>query len=523
MAWGCAVNADDLHRWESTLEGPKRLRAVVLHSKYDHALRVEAAMSLIRMKPRKGQRLGIKLLVEETLPELKSEDRQRILADLIPRIGAELQQPLPPPQANQPQPPDPSFKYKDAAYMMLTYERTALISDPELKKSLLKTLTSWAMADFERRLNDRSQDYGMEQLLRYIGSEAVVGIPKLMTKDISNHTLSKMAAIVAKLGDQKTKEEAAQQLVTIARYVSTKQWRDDKREHVKEANAKAQFDPTPKQFENQLKAYQDEEMLRIFASMKKVGGQAVTDYCLSVASQDEEETKRRQTALAALEGRISRHDPKQIERLLNIVKSSKTPDLVMDQAFRRIRELPRDKVAEPLYELFKTDSWKVRRAAAGTLLQMSTTKHIEEFLTKLGELAQKNLALPELITYGALLGDLKEGEPWKILEPYLKKGPLAARLSAISYFFTYGTKKDLAAIEPLGESRERIPKCEEGGDCEWECHVEKDGQKDKKTIETVGDLVSFCIVPRMLINKPRSKQSGKRDDQRNPEGEEEGG
>src|SRR6516162_6060598 len=56
---GCRVNEDDIHRWESTAHGPDKLRAVLYHDKYDTNLRVEAALSLVRMKPRAGRRIGI--------------------------------------------------------------------------------------------------------------------------------------------------------------------------------------------------------------------------------------------------------------------------------------------------------------------------------------------------------------------------------------------------------------------------------------------------------------------------------
>ena len=56
---GCRVNENDIHRWETTAHGPDKLRAVLFHDKYDNSLRVEAATSLIRMKPRQGRREGI--------------------------------------------------------------------------------------------------------------------------------------------------------------------------------------------------------------------------------------------------------------------------------------------------------------------------------------------------------------------------------------------------------------------------------------------------------------------------------
>src|SRR5438876_38946 len=76
-----------------------------------------------------------------------------------------------------------ALPYRDAAYAMLTLDRTVIIADEGLKQSLKAALVEWAMADFEHRLENRSQAYGMEQLLRYIGPTAVVGIPKLMTRD----------------------------------------------------------------------------------------------------------------------------------------------------------------------------------------------------------------------------------------------------------------------------------------------------------------------------------------------------
>src|SRR5260221_7244254 len=82
-ATGCRVNEDDIHRWESTAHGPDKLRAVLYHDKYDNALRVEAALSLVRMKPRAGRRIGINIMVD-TLASIAPEARQAIVAQLVP-------------------------------------------------------------------------------------------------------------------------------------------------------------------------------------------------------------------------------------------------------------------------------------------------------------------------------------------------------------------------------------------------------------------------------------------------------
>src|SRR6185503_8221688 len=120
------------------------------------------------------------------------------------------------------------------------------------------------------------------------------------------------------------------------------------------------------------------------------------------------------------------------------------PDAVLDQAFRRIGEMPRELVVEKLYDIFKTDKWKIRRAAAATVLKMSTVKHVDEFMSKLPEgRSEKFFALSEALAYGAALGDLKEGKPLDALKKYFNSGSAAARTSALGYWYTFGTAADL--------------------------------------------------------------------------------
>ncbi len=246
---GCRVTEDDIHRWEMKQHGPEKLQAVLFYPKYDDNLRVEAAISLIRMKPRgytdpfDGQTNGdgIEGLVK-TLARVPAEQRTSIIASLVPAIINELKKQPPVAQGDQKAPPDPSFAFKDAAYALLTYEQTALITDDTLRTSLKTALVEWAMADFEIRLENRTQKYGMEQLLKYIGSDSIVGLPKLMTRDARN--LDKMAGLVAEFGTDATKEEASKQLTAIATYIVSDEWTKVKTPILQQANkeGKAQFD-----------------------------------------------------------------------------------------------------------------------------------------------------------------------------------------------------------------------------------------------------------------------------------------
>jgi hypothetical protein len=508
-AGGCRVNEDDVHRWEGTAQGPDKLKAVLRHDKYETSLRVESALSLIRMKPRQGRRVGVQMMVE-TLAQVSPETRQAIVTSLVPAIIAELKKPPPVAQAGQPLPPDGSFPYKDAAYLMLVTE--GVVSDEELKRSLKDALIEWAMADFEHRLDNRSQAYGMEQLLRTLGPSSVAGLPKLMTREAKR--LDAMATLTAELGDPATKEAASAALVAIAKYVASDEWMKAKKPELEAANAASKLTPNADQFKAQLAQYQDEELFRVFASMKKLGGRPTVGYLLEFAANKDQSEKRRQAALAALEGNLDKGHPQDISRVLTIAASD-APDAVLDQAFRRIGAMPRELVIEKLYDMFKTDKWKVRRAAAATALRMSTAKNIDEFMARLPKGAAKGFAMPEALSYGGLFGDLKEGSVPEALARHMKEGSPAARASAIAYYFSYGTLADLPLMEPLRGDRGEVPVCETDADCKWVCDVPKEGAKDpkereSKDIKTIGDFVRFCVEPAMKERQPEAKKDEKK-------------
>jgi hypothetical protein len=558
---GCRVDPNDIQRWETTSQGPRKLCAVLVHDKYDVGLRVEATLALIRMKPRSGRRPGFSQIDQdgdieackrtfvEALASVSSDTRQQIVAGLVPRIIEELKKPPPVPQAGQ-APADLSFPYKDASYAMLTSERP-VITDEALKQDLRNALIEWAMADFEHRLDNKTQLFGMEQLLRHLGPPSVAGLPKLMTREArSSGKIDQMSNLVAEIGDAKTKENASGALVTVAKYVASDEWMKVQKPDLERRNAESKLQPTPDQLQGQLVTWQGEELMRMFGSLKKVGGRPAVDFCLQFAGdkgpdlgkrpeaadakadketkdkaqmaqqlwdiRKEQIEKRRTAALAALEGRLDRSNPDDIKRVLDIAKSD-APDSVLDLAFRRAGEMPRELVVEKLYELFKGDKWKIRRAAAATVLKMSTLKHVDEFMGKLPA-DGKNFAMPEAITYGALIGELKEGNPVEALKKHLSAGPSVARTTALSYYLTLANKTQLDDVKGLDADSTQAPACDLEPDCKWICEIAKEGAKDpkereQKEIKTVGEFVKYCVVPAMQERSPEAKKEEPKKDE----------
>ncbi|MBM4358629.1 MAG: hypothetical protein FJ096_11035 [Deltaproteobacteria bacterium] len=527
-ALGCAVSPSDLERWEKTTEGPKRLSAVVLFDKYSNDLRVGAAMALIDMKPVKGQRVGIERLVKGALvcdpgwlekkkeepcarATLSPEVRAKVVEGLIPRMIEELKKAPPQPAQNGAPAADPSYKYKDAAYMLLTYDKTPIVADPAQKQALLDALRDWAMIDFNRKLNDQSQMFGMEQLLRLIGPTSVERLPTLMDRN-SVRELTKMADLIDKLADTKTREEASKRLVGVIQYLAADQWRKDREPEVKAANEARQLTPTDKQFAQQMADYQEDTMTKVFAAMKKVGGQAVSEYCVKLASDRTRSAKLRTGALQALEGRLDKKDTRSIGHLIDLARNKETPKAIVDVAFRLLKQLPREAVAKPLYNLLELDDWQVRRLAGSTVLQISKVEHIPEFLDELSKRAKKNFNPMEARTYAAYIADLKDGNPLTKLEPYMTKGEPAVRVTALSYYLVAGSKNDVPKVKAYDRDRDRVPKCDDKdkNDCSWECvAVGPNKEEERKNVENIGDFVTYCVLPQIANREPKKDEKPK--------------
>ncbi|NUP13979.1 MAG: hypothetical protein HOW73_48715 [Polyangiaceae bacterium] len=517
-ASGCRVTQDDLHRWEGTEQGPVKLTSVVKHDKYDMPLRVEAAVSLIRMKPRKGRYEGIDKLVI-AFDELQANEREPILAGLLPIINAELRKDPPAAQAGQPAPPDPSFAYKDAAYALFTYENEQLIVDPAQREELRASLKYWAMKDFDRRLENKAQKTSMEQLLQFLGPEGVDQLPEKITKDARNY--EKIADLIDKIASKETKEAASAKLVEYTKYVLSKEWLDAKEPIVREGNAVRNITVTPEEFKGQLEAYQDEELQRALSAMKKVGGRPAVEFALDLGGNRDVKEDHRVWALAALELRIDPKNAKDVEKLFAIAMDDdkKTGGKVKDMAFSRIGEMEREQVIGKLYDTFtKATDWKVRRQAGSIILRMSEMKHLGEFMGKLPEKEAKGFAMGEATTYGDYFVDWKEGDIRKELEKYIGESATPAQRSvAFSFYLVRGEPKDLKMLEAFKADKGPLPSCETAEGCKWECYVPKDeknpeSEKELKEVKTIGEYVTHCVEPVIKFNAEQAKKQAEKKD-----------
>lgn len=519
LAGGCRVEEENIHHWGKTERGPFKLVAVIAHDKYKMPLRVEAAMTLTRMPPRQGQRKGISFLVDKYKDEegetkdgalvvLPTESRKQVIAGIIPQLITEMQKP--PPKRDEKTgraDPDPTVPFKDMAFAILSHE-PPLLTDEKMKSDLIAALIQWANTGFEERIDNASQQYGVEQMLRYLGAATVKQLPSLLNENA--YRIDRIAGLIADIGDEDTKKRGSDALVALAKRVLTSEWGAAQTKIVKEyneTNAKAGAPKaTDEQVAVQVGKIQERRLNEeIFPAMKRVGGRPAVDFLLGFANDTKNSDDRRKTALAALEGRVDKNSASDLDKIFAVAKSDSTTDVVRDVAFQRLGEFPKEQILPRLYSLFESSKWKVRWIAGSLVLKTQSTKSIAEFMRHLPTSEKQKMGMTEPLSYGELIAKMEapNGEPKArdVIMPYLQAKEIGPKLTAIGYFYN-GKKADQGVLKSLEEDRTPVPHCDKDDDCRWSCEVPKAGGKemDMKEITTIGEMVKLCVIPSMTNN-----------------------
>lgn len=508
---GCRVSETDVKRWENTQRGPYKLVAVVTHDKYPLELRTEAAMSLIRMPARGGVRQGIKFLIEKykdeegverdgALAQLSEEARRQIVDRMVPLLVEELK---PAPPARTPEgrlPPDLTVPYKDASFAMLVHE-PSLVSSEKSKSDLKAALMHWAQTGFEDRIENGSQQYGLEQMMRTLGSESVKILPGLVNENTAR--IDRIASLIKDIGDEPTKAELSKVLVVLADKYNSKEWLESQAKVVREHNAKNNQKADDTQVAAQVDKIQERRLTEeVFPAMKKISGRPSVEWLVKYSGDTSKPAERRKLALAALEGNLDKNNKDELERIFTIAKSNDAPDAVRDGAFRRMGEFPKEWFVPKLYTLSDPPKWKVRWVAFELILNTMTLKQVPDFMGHLPKTPATKMGLTEPLSYAAVIRDKMEGEAKAKLDtivPYLASKELGPKLVALGYFWA-GKKADVHYVQPHADDATLLPKCDAADECSWQCDVPKAGnpkETEPKELKTVGELVKFCLVPGM--------------------------
>lgn len=513
---GCRVAEQDVKRWETTQRGPYKLVAVVTHDKYAWDLRTEAALALIRMPPRGGVRQGIGFLIdrykdedgqsrEGALSQVGEEARRQIVDRMAESLVQTLQAPPPARTPDGRIPPDPSIPIKDATFAMLTHE-PPLVTNDATRTALRNALTHWAQTNFEDRIENGAQQYGLEQMMRWLGPESVKTLPGIINENTTR--LDRIAGLVNDVGDEPTKLKASEALVQLAQRYMSQEWLDAQTKLVKESNAKNNIKADEKQVAGQVEKIQERRLTEeVFPAMKRIGGRPAIDFLFQVASNSKIPGDRRKLALAALEGRVDKNSTADLDRIFAIAKDEGTPDEVRDVAFTRLGEFPKELIVPRLYSVFDSPKWKVRWVAASLVLKTMSTKQVPDFMAHLPKTSGVKMAMTEPLSYGELIRGMDppagEPKPRDAIRPYLASKDFGPKMTALGFFWN-GSAADKPLVSGLEGDKTELPKCAKEDECSWECDVPKGDGKDPsatepKELKTVGEFVTFCLLPTMKL------------------------
>ena len=507
----CRVSETDVKRWETTQHGPYKLVAVITHDKYPVELRTEAAMSLIRMPARGGVRQGVHFLVDKykdengedregALVQLTEETRAQIVDRLTPMLADELKPPPPPRTPEGRLPADPTIPYKDAAFAMLIHE-PPLVSNDKTKTDLKQALLHWAQTGFEDRVENGSQQYGLEQMMRTLGPESVKNLPGLVNENTTR--IDRIASLVKDIGDPATQLDLSKAFVALADKYNSQSWLDGQTKIVKEFNAKNNQKADDNQVAAQVDKIQERRLTEeVFPAMKKIGLRPSVEWLLKYASDGQKPAERRKLALAALEGNLDKNNKDDLEKLFAIAKKDEAPDAVRDGAFRRMGEFPKEWIVPKLFSLSDPPKWKVRYVAFDLALTTFTLKQVPEFMSHLPKTDKTKSGQTEPLQYAQTIREKLEGTPKEkldVITPYLSSRDLGPKLVALGYFWG-GKKSDRSYVQPHANDPSPLPKCEKDDECHWECDVPKAGnpkETESKEVKTVGEWVTTCLIPNM--------------------------
>jgi hypothetical protein len=248
----------------------------------------------------------------------------------------------------------------------------------------------------------------------------------------------------------------------------------------------------------QLTLYQEQELEKVFTQLKRIGGRPAVDYCLAFAHDKSKSEKMRVDALLAIENRVDKNVPNDVNLIFDIVKDDTNPDKVRGVALARLGELPKEMILPKLYSLFDR-KWQVRMDAERMIVRMITTKELADFMRHLPDTAQTKIGMSEPLSTGAtvMAMDPQGGpKPRTVLNGFLESKELGAKLTAVGSYYQ-AKKGEASALTPLESDKSPVPKCDPADQCGWTCDVAKPGSKETetKTVTTVGEFVKWCVEP----------------------------
>jgi hypothetical protein len=441
----CAVTQEDIDTWMGTVRGPGKIVAVLITDKYSDELRVHAGLALVRME--RSDVDGISEL-QSALRRLDPGTRRRIVDGMTPGL-LDLMRGEGQPQVGEGGPPSAlEIRAKDASFLILQY------ASPEQQHRLAEGVIRWYVVDFNGR--SLAGNFSAEQVVRQLGALAATLLVDAMNARIPTQALVKIAELIAALGDEATKQRAAERLVQIEREMESaefEQWLTQRVRTQLSAGGGA-VDETRVAAAVRLNREQFITLGALPAMHHLADQPSVAARLIEIAQNNStpgaEGENRRVAALQALEGRVR---PEHAQPLLRIALDAQNPVRVRDYAFDRIAESRDRSVIPQLWPLATSadsahGAWRVRWRVGSLILTLGGPEIVQEWFNRLPATRDVEYAREELYGYADRLAAMRPA-PTAVVTQQLASTDWWDRAIALYYFERLGTEADLPRIQAL--------------------------------------------------------------------------
>lgn len=442
---GCKVTSEDIDYWTGTMKGPGKIVAVLMADKYEDELRVYAGTALVRMEPREDVD-GVSEL-QAAVRQLPEENRSRLVDQMAPQL-IEIMRGADTPQAGGEEDgvPPLQVRAKDAAFLLIPY------ASGEQRGALTDAVVDWFVVDFNGR--NLAGNYSAEQVVRQLGAPAASRLVNALNARLPQQALVKLAELIAGLGNDATKQRAAERLVEIEREMESEEFGDWLKERLRE-QLRARDDAAEID-ENRVAAAASlnrENFITLGAlpAMKHLNGQTVVqDRLLAIAQQTsaegatgEQVQARRVKALQAMEGGVRQE---QVSALLDLALNAEQPMGVRDYAFDRIADARDTGAITRLWPVFtEVEDWRVRWRVGSLILTLGGPDVVQEFFNRLDDDAY---AREELYGYGERLSQMRP-PPTDFINGQLRSSEWYDRIVALYFWEKRAEAGDIPRVEGL--------------------------------------------------------------------------
>ena len=426
----------------------------MLAERYPMELRTQAALALVEMERSDVEGVGELQSALDALQQRSPEEVQQLVSGMVTELESLMRGEG---EANaNPElgPPPLQTRAKDAAYVLIPY------ADDAAKTQLMRAVVSWYTVDFANR--SLSGNYSAEQVVRSLGAPAARVLVDAMNAQLGDQALIKVAELIGQIGNDETKQLAAERLVAIEREMEGDEFVNwIKGKIVEQVTAQGREISDAAALGAAINNRNTMIVTGALPAMRHLASKdPVRDRLIEIARTRPPEgtapadavvlNTRRFTSLLALEGNVG--EP-QLEQLLNIALDESDDIQVRDHAFDRVGDVNSAAALPRLWPVLENEDndmikKRLRWRAGELILAIGGQNIVQEFFRRLPSASGVEYAPEELAGYAGRMSQMTP-QPVQVVERQLSGSHWYDRVIALRFIERRGSLADVSKLQRL--------------------------------------------------------------------------